>query len=779
MSNPNETLDAAGTSGPGYWTTLQTQRDRSLRALGVSVISGTIGALGDGSTDDRGALNTASGVTGTKVVPTGTYRVASALTLTGEWHFHHGAKLKPDSGITITIQGHLAAGWYQIFDLSAGGSVVFTAGTGRAVVFPEWWGALADGTTDDSTAFNSAYAAGSGFTQYMRYTVMHRSATYRLTHPVSAVKDGISIDGERAVISATTATWAGTSSDSVFTVGSDAVQVHAFSWEHVSILWTSGTGTTAAKLLKLHNTTFWEIGLTGYCKFGGAGVVDHGIHIGDNNTTEGIVGDHVETGGCNIGIYSDGDAATGSPPNVLKIGAGKHQQHNQWAFWLRTITTVELAGHDLSLNGGTLSTGGCGYVENCGNVTLRNEYHESNGTGVAGNGCRLWYFKNCGGVHCITCLFNATNGSVGTMTHLKYGVYAEDCRSLRFSTCRWKGAWDAQIYVTGSKTRRIVIDEDCEDLGWSSAYAPGGPKIKIDSSVPASAVRDRTSLYRLTKPAAADTVTNYCPAPCDLSQWTLAGSVLPTRALQAVPAPDGRGMADTLYFPSTSSTPRAESNTPTIAGTSGISSTHRLRFRARVTAEASPRTKGTKEFTVTVFRSDNVAANLLTSYRVDLSTEWTWVDLIFVNTDSDNQGTYTTGAYAVPAADIGYRIRLSNSASMDEVTVAIDGVHVGGVSSVYFIDPQATAALVGRGIYGEIAPAPVTEIFDGKVARRFTWNGEPGATSMPLPRGETTFRVGDYTVNDTPTAGGVSGYRCVTAGAPGTAVWKSYGAISA
>jgi len=57
------------------------------------------------------------------------------------------------SGKTLTINGQFRAGLFQVF---AGEGVVSLGNSVIAEVYPEWWGAIADGTTDSSGAFQKA-----------------------------------------------------------------------------------------------------------------------------------------------------------------------------------------------------------------------------------------------------------------------------------------------------------------------------------------------------------------------------------------------------------------------------------------------------------------------------------------------------------------------------------------------------------------------------------------------------------------------------------------------
>ena len=63
-------------------------------------------------------------------------------------HFKDNGKLSPVSGITLTINGGIDAGLFQIF--SGEGTI---AGTPKInYIYPEWFGAIGDGTTNDADA---------------------------------------------------------------------------------------------------------------------------------------------------------------------------------------------------------------------------------------------------------------------------------------------------------------------------------------------------------------------------------------------------------------------------------------------------------------------------------------------------------------------------------------------------------------------------------------------------------------------------------------------------
>lgn len=146
------------------------------------------GATGDGSTDDRTAINdahtaaTANG--GVLFFPSGgannTYRIGSNITFNSNVRLYidPGATLAIDTGVVVTINARIAPTLHKIFTLT--GTGVATLGAESCVrVLPQWWGAVGDDATDNAVALNKAMVQAANIGQ-----MFIPAGTYQLSAPI-------------------------------------------------------------------------------------------------------------------------------------------------------------------------------------------------------------------------------------------------------------------------------------------------------------------------------------------------------------------------------------------------------------------------------------------------------------------------------------------------------------------------------------------------------------------------------------------------------------------
>ena len=77
----------------------------------------------------------------------------------------YGGILSPSSGHTTTLSGSFDGVISQHFSIIRGGSFTVSSGFSIKTFYPQWWGAVGDGTTDDRAAIQTAYNQLTAFQQ--------------------------------------------------------------------------------------------------------------------------------------------------------------------------------------------------------------------------------------------------------------------------------------------------------------------------------------------------------------------------------------------------------------------------------------------------------------------------------------------------------------------------------------------------------------------------------------------------------------------------------------
>lgn len=145
------------------------------------------GASPLGVIDARAAFVQADAVGTTIFVPKGAFRIASDLTLTSPLFMQGGSSFVIPTGVTLTLVGSLDSSVQKIFTTTGTGKVVFS-GPKTVEVIPEWWGAIADGTTDSYPAIQAAVNA---FPNGGGKVLLRRP--YAITDTILVIKNNMSL----------------------------------------------------------------------------------------------------------------------------------------------------------------------------------------------------------------------------------------------------------------------------------------------------------------------------------------------------------------------------------------------------------------------------------------------------------------------------------------------------------------------------------------------------------------------------------------------------------
>lgn len=219
---PTETFERVSSVGPTVTLTKTPDIWKTHSAV-INARSSNNGVLSDATI--TAAISGINGASRSLYIEPGAWAIDDNLTIPSTIHLiiDNGAILTIASGKTLTINGPFDAGIYQVF--SGAGSVSFGAGHVKEV-YPQWWGAVGDDSTDNAVAFQSAIDAlqgaivevpsgiyrlgsmitndnsvlieGAGRTTVLRIT--HSGAGIKLTNDAEADYDELTVNGLRNLI---------------------------------------------------------------------------------------------------------------------------------------------------------------------------------------------------------------------------------------------------------------------------------------------------------------------------------------------------------------------------------------------------------------------------------------------------------------------------------------------------------------------------------------------------------------------------------------------------
>lgn len=164
----------AGSDGSySFYTDAQSVDIRFSSVTGVSAFTlsdmpvtagDTVTTVACGGVNDTTLLDQADGIGGTIVIPRSVICASNSQTLSSALDVQYGGLLKPITGQAVTLTGPQVAGPWQTFTnaTSGQGTILFTGNKSLGRIYPQWWGATGDGSTDDLLPVRASLVAGAG-----------------------------------------------------------------------------------------------------------------------------------------------------------------------------------------------------------------------------------------------------------------------------------------------------------------------------------------------------------------------------------------------------------------------------------------------------------------------------------------------------------------------------------------------------------------------------------------------------------------------------------------
>jgi hypothetical protein len=334
-------LDPSSDLFPVWDSAAQTTKKLSASQLFSQYIVGT--SVDCGTFVDAVTALATAGTECTLVIPsTINETITGDLTVPAEINllFERGALITIPTGKTLTINGPIEAGPWQIFAWAGTGATTIS-GSPTATVYPEWWGAVAETSgwiQDNSAAFTKIFAS----IHRMRQEVFLSKGWYRIISAVTLGNTGLRMRGS-----------------GIFTSG---IWIELTGGTGTGV--TFGDGTTASEAVELEDFGF--IGPANCCEYG----VDFRVanpHVKRVNFFMGSSAYAIRSRSCevydmNVYSYSNNSqpATTAAPAgvflaekdpttawanNTFKLNIQTLGNNTLTAVYLKDVeTTIELSG---------------------------------------------------------------------------------------------------------------------------------------------------------------------------------------------------------------------------------------------------------------------------------------------------------------------------------------------------------------------------------------------------------------------------------------------------
>lgn len=640
------------------------------------------------------------------------------------------------TGLSSLSQGDTPAGARRPQDVGSSAGAFTQQGAGavdrslqskaRDIINVADFGAVGDGVTDDTDAIQKALNTASGQTVRIRTVFFESGKNYKTTRQLTCPAT-VYVNGNGAQITSTL----NVSGQAVLAVGQRSMKTYRHKIENLDISFAVGTSSSAGiNLINALQVSIERCYISAFTvaiqASGGASDPFVGwLHITDCYFQGG-----------NHGLYLDG-----VPANVVTVSKCRFLQHALPAISAAPATSISISDNDFSI-----CPNGIVRIQNGAGIRIERNYTEKCAPGVAMNQASLVTLSACTNVSVTD---NILSGLYGTWRDQKlaaYGVYCAGCTGVRIVGNYCTFFREAAAYFdpgTGGDCAvrdNLYVDNFPNPIGFKYLDLSG----TVDSS-------ERMGTGGRVAGFAAR-LENYVQAPSDLAGpgWAHGRDTeVHRRAFGSSPPGDTSGAADLIAYSAAGSAKNSTLTTVPVAN--AVGEKWALRFWASLdqvtTTTGLSALSGIK---VRIFKG----SQLLASRFVNISKHWSFYEIHY---SDPGPGSRAIRVEFAPS-DLVY---MAFSWTMKGVQLARD-------SSPYLFKDYVMNALFVREAVGRPAEYPrIATQGQYAFAERF-------GTSPPT---SGTWEVRDVVWNQNPRPGGVMGWVCVSAGAPG--IWKAFGPIAA
>lgn len=385
------------------------------------------GAVAGGTLDASSAFTAALLATDNIIVPAGQFKLSVSVTIpkTKTITFLPGASITIDTGVTLTVLGKINAPVARIF---FGAGVV----AGIRQVYPEWWGALGDGTGDDQPFLTAAHSCilTSGNSLGGRPTIFLTGRNYQINSTwviTPTANIGMEVVGSGVIFS-----------------GSRIVAAPTFPAAPV-VLINGSTDSTQ----KIADFIFRDIGIVPSATGRGSATV--GLQVGNtasNTNLSGFQWNKIE----NVFV-------TAFPTGILVVHA-RLIEFSRCSVWNDGITGTGNAAIRFKLGGsftGDLRFNDCQFIANTNAQNMAVSMEATGGAFSSGA-------NQMAGIKFYGCDFYP--GDIKVNMVAQNGAYLTD---IWFIACQWDGSSNRDVYMEVSNTNSLI-----DDIHFVDCFMAGG-----------------------------------------------------------------------------------------------------------------------------------------------------------------------------------------------------------------------------------------------------------------------------------------------------------------